>query len=131
VRALHFYIGDDENEISNHHGDVRAVVTEMPDEGDMQSILFRQWCRCSRFSFNVCKVRVRKLQVRLQSCMMHKEASFLLKTLMDQTGKLITLRERVAVSSQVYQPILCYMARCWKLDGESTLVSKHLFMLPE
>ena len=51
--------------------------------------------------------------------------------LMDQSGKLITLRERVAVSSQVYQPILCYMARCWKLDGESTLVSKHLFMLPE
>ena len=39
VRALHFYIGDDEDEISNRHGDVRAVVTELPDEGDMQSIL--------------------------------------------------------------------------------------------
>ena len=39
MRALHFYIGDDENEISNQHGDVQAVVTEMTDERDMQSIL--------------------------------------------------------------------------------------------
>ena len=35
LRALHFYIGDDGDEISNQHGDVRAVVTEMPGEGDM------------------------------------------------------------------------------------------------
>ena len=57
VRALHFYTGDDEDEISNQHGDVRAVVTEMPDEGDMQSILLDSGADAAVFPSTFCKVR--------------------------------------------------------------------------
>ena len=55
VRALRFYLGDDEDEVSNQHGDVRAVVTEMPDEGDMHSILLDSGADAAVFPSTVAR----------------------------------------------------------------------------
>ena len=91
---------------------------------------FRQWCRCSRFSFNVCKVRSESFRWGCKaawctrthhSCWRHwcfKPASW-------------SLCVKGLQLAHKFINLFFAMARCWKLDGESTLVSKHLFMLPE
>ena len=39
MKFVHFYIGDDEDKLLVQHGDVRAVIFETSDEGDLQCIL--------------------------------------------------------------------------------------------
>ena len=112
VRALRFYIGDDEDEISNQHGDVRAVVIEMPHEGDMQSILLDSAADAAVFpstfagSGQKALGEVAKLHDAQGRIIPVEDMRDVEVKLMDQSAKLITLRERVAVSSQVHQPLL-------------------------
>ena len=39
IRAVHFFIGDDEDEFATQNGSIRAVVSEIPDDGELHSIL--------------------------------------------------------------------------------------------
>lgn len=48
--------------------------------------------------------------------------------LMDVAGKLVVLRERVAISSKVFQPILCYgrlLGNGWGIDGQQQVLIQH------
>ena len=123
VRALRFYLGDDEDEVSNQHGDVRAVVTEMPDEGDMQSILVDSGADAAVFPSTFARSgqkasgEVAKLHDAQGRIIPVENMRDVEVKLMDQNGKFINL--------------FFAMVRCWKLDGELTLVSKHLSILPE
>ena len=132
VRALRLYLGDDEDEVSNQHGDVRAVVNEMPDEGDMHSILLDSGADAAVFPSSFARSgqkasgEVAKLHDAQGRIIPVEDMRDVEVKLMDQSGKLITLRERVAISSQVHQPILCYgkmLEAGWGIDPcEQTLV---------
>ena len=39
IRAVHFFIGDDDEELATQTGSIRAVVSEIPDDGELHSIL--------------------------------------------------------------------------------------------
>ena len=39
IRAIHFFIGDDDEELATQTGSVHAVVSEIPDDGELHSIL--------------------------------------------------------------------------------------------
>ena len=39
IRAVHFFIGDDDEERATQTGSIRAVVSEIPDDGELHSIL--------------------------------------------------------------------------------------------
>eukprot|EP00435_Cladocopium_sp_Y103_P047343 s881_g13.t2 len=75
VKAVHFYIGDDDDEpCSTCTCSVRAIATELPDQ-DMRCILLDSG-QMLLYSHQNLLVQVMNLQVVLQNCMMLKALEF-------------------------------------------------------
>ena len=114
VRTMQFYIGD---ETENHlqDGEIRTIISELPsDAGEMCNILLdsgadaavfpMQFAACGR---DACETSAKLHDAQGQVIPVQSMRDVEI-TLMDETGKLVLLRERVAVSPHVSQPILCY-----------------------
>ena len=132
IRAVHFFIGDDEDEFATQNGSIRAVVSEIPDDGELHSILLDSGADAtvfpaaflgagSKVTGEVSKLHDAQGRVNPVQDMRDVEIH-----LVDQQGKVAVLRERVAISEHVHQPILCYgkMLECgWGIDSrQQTLV---------
>ena len=132
VRTMQFYIGD---ETENHlqDGEIRTIISELPsDAGEMCNILLdsgadaavfpMQFAACGR---DACETSAKLHDAQGQVIPVQSMRDVEI-TLMDETGKLVLLRERVAVSPHVSQPILCYgrlLQAGWGMDSrEQALV---------
>ena len=108
-----FYIGDDDDGFSTGH--VHAVVEAIPDgSDDMQSILLDSGADATvlplryaqaGISSTAAKLKLHDAQGReiLVVAMRDVEIS-----LLDQHGRLVTIREHGAISAQVHQPIISF-----------------------
>ena len=96
-------------------GQVRAIVSEIPsDAGDLHSILLDSGADAAVFpsEFAECGVEAGEQSARLHDAQGREILVHSMKDvevhLLDQSGKLVVLRERVALSPHVTQSILCY-----------------------
>ena len=133
VRAVQFFIGDvdtqhDEFEVSQ----VRAIAEEIPDGDELCPILLDSGADSAVFparfgnagSPSQCKaLRLHDAQgVQIPvSDMRDVEIQ-----LVDQSGRVVMLKERVAISSHVNQPILCFgkMLQCgWGIQADEQVLT--------
>ena len=132
VRAMHFYIGDD-TEDHLQEGEIRTIISELPsDAGEMCNILLDSGADAAVFpmQFAACGMDACETSAKLHDAQGQVIPVQSMRdveiTLMDETGKLVLLRERVAVSPHVSQPILCYgrlLQAGWGMDSrEQALV---------
>ena len=132
IRAVHFFIGDDEDEFATQNGSIRAVVSEIPDDGELHSILLDSGADATVFpaaflgAGSKVTGEVSKLHDAQGRVIPVQDMRDVEIHLVDQQGKVAVLRERVAISEHVHQPILCYgkMLECgWGIDSrQQTLV---------
>ena len=132
VRAIHYYIGD-EAESDPHEGEVRAVVTEIPsDAGDMCHILLDSGADAAVFPtrFAQCgddpgegSARLHDAQGNVIPVETVRDVEI---RLLDETGRMVLLKERVAISPHVTQPILCYgrlLQAGWGMDSREQVLT--------
>lgn len=115
VRAIHYYIGDDNFQSNMQSGQARAIVSEISrDAGDLHSILLDSGADAAVFpsEFAECGVETDEHSACLHDAQGREIPFHSMKGvevhLLDQSGKLVGLRERVAISPHVTRPILCY-----------------------
>lgn len=128
MRVARFFIGDGPNDLSD--GSVRAVVEPMPEGSDLCNILLDSGADASIFPSSMSSVGVDSPANRLQDAQGNSIPVDRMKDieihLMDQYGRSVVLKETVAVSSQITQPILCFghlLENGWGVNGrEQTLV---------
>ena len=128
VRVAWFFIGDGPNDLSD--GSVRAVGEPMPEGSDLCNILLDSGADASIFPSSMSSVGVDSPANRLQDAQGNSIPVDRMKDieihLMDQYGRSVVLKETVAVSSQITQPILCFghlLENGWGVNGrEQTLV---------
>ena len=133
VRAVQFFIGDvdtqhDEFEVSQ----VRAIAEEIPDGEELCPILLDSGADSAVFparfgnagSPSQCKALklhdAQGVQIPV-SDMRDVEIQ-----LVDQSGRVVMLKERVAISSHVNQPILCFgkMLQCgWGIQADEQVLT--------
>ena len=112
VRTVRFYIGDDPSDAPN--GSVRAIVEDMPTGSDMCNILIDSGADASIFPSTMSGFGVDSTLAsnRLQDAQGNSIPIEGMKDievhLMDQHGRSVILKESVALSSQISQPILCF-----------------------
>ena len=138
VRVARFYIGDERSDASD--GSVRAVVETMPDGSDMCNILLDSGADASIFPANMSRFGLDSETPanRLQDAQGNSIPIDGMKDieihLMDQYGRAVVLKETVAVSSQINQPILCFvhlLENGWGVNGrEKTLVHGSSISVP-
>ena len=132
VRAMHYYIGD-EADVESHEGEIRAIVSEVrSDAGDMCSILLDSGADAAVFpmQFAGCgddpgetAARLHDAQGRVIPVETMRDVEV---RLLDETGRLVLLRERVAISPHVSQPILCYgrlLQAGWGMDSREQVLT--------
>ena len=126
VRTIHYYSGD-ETEDNAHDGEVRAIVSEIPsDVGEMRSILLDSGADAALFPMqfaacgeDACETSARLHDAQGQVIPVQSVRDVEIR-LLDETGKLVPLKERVAISPHVNQPILCYgrlLQAGWGMDS--------------
>ena len=134
VRAIHFHIGDDEDEleVTEFPRGVRAIIEELLDDSAAQVILLDSGADASVFPLSLIGAgkpldsRGTKL-CDAQGKQIPIESMRLVELrLPTSSGKSVILRERVAISSRVTQPILCFghlLEQGFGIDGvEQALV---------
>ena len=133
VRAIHFYIGDDVEE-NAQQGEVRTMITEVPSEdGDMCNILLDSGADAAVFplAYASCgsdtgedTTRLHDAQGKLIPVKTMRDVEI---RLLDETGRLVLLKERVvAISPHVTQPILCYgrlLQAGWSMDSREQVLT--------
>ena len=134
VNVVHHFIGDSEDCMMN--GFVRAVVDEMDDSGEeLYNILIDSGADASIFPMSLigrgldAEGVVGRLQDAQGSEIPVEAVKDMEVRLKDITGKTICLRERVAVSSRVHQPILSFgrlMENGWTIDGRAQALTHSL-----
>lgn len=132
IRAVHFFIGDDDEELATQTGSIRAVVSEIPDDGELYSILLDSGADATVFPATFLDAgskvsgEVTRLHDAQGGVIPVQDMRDVEIHLLDQHGKVVVLKERVAVSEHVHQPILCYgkMLECgWGIESrQQTLV---------
>jgi hypothetical protein len=130
VRVARCFIGDGPNDLSD--GSVRAVVEPMPEGSDLCNILLDSGADASIFPSSMSSFRVdsetpaNRLQDAQGNSIPVDGMKDIEIRLMDQYGRSVLLKETVAVSSQITQPILCFghlLENGWGVNGrEQTLV---------
>ena len=122
----------DEDEFATQTGSIRAVVSQILDDGELHSILLDSGAHAtvfpaaflgtgSKVTGEVSKLHDAQGEIIRPGharCEIH---------LVDQHAKVVVLRERVAISEHV-QPILCYgkMLECgWGIDSRQTSMTEH------
>ena len=138
VRTVRFYIGDDPRDAPN--GSVRAIVEDMPTGSDMCNILIDSGADASIFPSTMSGFGVDSTQAsnRLQDAQGNSIPIEGMKDIevhvMDQHGRSVILKESVALSSQISQPILCFghlMENGWGISSrEQTLVHESGISIP-
>ena len=128
-----FFIGDDV-EHARFHGDVRVLVEEVSDwdDGELKSILLDSGADAAVFpkeyatagmASNMPDLQLHDAQGRQIPVMGMRDVEV---HLTDETGRQVVLREHVAISSSVHQPILCFgrlMENGWGVNAsEQNLV---------
>ena len=142
VRVLQqFFIGDDV-EHARFHGDVRVLVEEVSDwdDGELKSILLDSGADAAVFpkeyataglASNMPDLQLHDAQGRQIPVMGMRAVEV---HLADETGRQVVLREHVAISSSVHQPILCFgrlMENGWGVNAsEQNLVHATGFKIP-
>ena len=136
VRVVHFHIGD-EDECSADAcvmSGIRAIVEEVSDDAALETTLLDSGADASVFPLSLINagVPIDSGNTRLcdaQGKSIPIESMRLVEIkLPTSTGQTVTLKERVAVSSKVSQPILCFghlLEQGFGIDGvEQALVHK-------
>ena len=133
VNALHYFIGDDDDFQSMGH--VRAVIDEMSDSGEeMFNILLDSGADASIFPVTLLgKGRptegvVGKLHDAQGAEIPIDAVQDMEIRLKDVSGSTVILRERVAVSKHVSQPILSFgrlLEGGWSIDGCQQALTHH------
>jgi len=132
VHAVHFFIGDADDCLCN--GFVQAVVDEMDDVGEeLHSILIDSGADASIFPLSlldrgyavpgVVGKDAQGSEIPVESV---RDMEVGLK---DITGKTICLKERVALSSRVSQPIISFghlLEGGWSIDGREQALTHSL-----
>ena len=125
IRVVRYFIGDDA-ELPVQPADIRAMVTELPSDSDLQTILLDSGADAAVFpaSFGRSGSKVTDETVVLHDAqgtvIPVEDMRDMEIQLLDQHGRLITIQECVAVSSRIQQPILSFgkMLECgWGLDS--------------
>jgi len=134
VRVMHFRIGDDDdgdNSCANFPIGVRAIVEEIPDDLTLETIL-DSGADASVFPMTLMDAGMPISPKGTKLCNAQGktipiESMRLVETrLPTSTGRSVVLKERVAISSKVSQPILCFgrlLEQGFGIDGvEQALV---------
>ena len=114
IRAVHFFIGDDAQHDEYEVAQVRAVAEEIPDGEELCPILLDSGADSAIFPSRFGKAgtpahgRALKLHDAQGVEIPVAEMRDIEVQLVDQTGRVVMLRERVAISDRVQQPILCF-----------------------
>ena len=129
VRVMRFYIGEEPQTCLD--GSVRAVLETMPEDSNMYNILLDSGADASIFPASMAGLGVESEQPvsKLQDAQGNVIPIDAMRDvelhLADRDGRAVILRETVAVSRHVTQPIMCYghlMSNGWSVNAaESTL----------
>ena len=132
ICVVHYYIGDEDDACTNFSGDVRAMIEDVTEQEDLQTILLDSGADASVFpasminagvpvegeSSRLCDAQGRPIPLEGSRCVEIRLGT--------NTGKTVVLREKVAISSKVTQPILCFghlLEQGFGIDGrEQSLV---------
>ena len=112
VRVIHFFIGDEPDESPKIAG-ARAMVTELPDE-EMSAILLDSGADAAVFPARFAEAGVESdaAVTKLHDAQGRSIPVLGMRDievhLMDQGGQMIVIKEHVAISDQIQQPILCF-----------------------
>eukprot|EP00435_Cladocopium_sp_Y103_P024508 s2794_g6.t1 len=131
VRTMHFFIGDDVEPI--HNCAVRTIISEIPDDaGNMCNILLDSGADAAVFpiEYAECGTDPGELSSKLHGAQGKVIPIQTMRDvevrLLDETGKMIVLKERVAISLHVHQPILCYgrlLQAGWSMDSREQVLT--------
>ena len=134
VNALHYFIGDGDDDFQSM-GHVRAVIDEMSDSGEeMFNILLDSGADASIFPVTLLgkgrptEGAVGKLHDAQRAEIPIDAVQDMEIRLKDVSGSTVILRERVAVSKHVSQPILSFgrlLEGGWSIDGCQQALTHH------
>ena len=143
VRVVSHYIGDEPNDVMREPyeiGAVRAMVEDIDDECSIQAILLDSGADASVFPAEMCELGTCSDAVmgNLRDAQGRKIPLYGMRDievhLMEIHGKSVTLRETVALSDQISQPILCFgrlLEGGWSVNGvEQTLTHANGVAVP-
>ena len=143
VRVVNHYIGDEPNDVMREPyeiGAVRTMVEDIDDECSMQTILLDSGADASVFPAEMCELGTCSDAVmgNLRDAQGRKIPLYGMRDievhLMDIHAKSVTLRETVALSDQIAQPILCFgrlLEGGWSVNGvEQTLTHANGVAVP-
>ena len=136
VSAVHYFIGDSSDSDDVLSGCVRAVVDEMDDVGEeMHTILIDSGADASIFPVSLLEKgsdvqgAVGRLMDAQGSEIPIESVKDMEVRLKDITGRTVCLRERVALSSRVTQPIISFghlMEGGWSIDAREQALTHSL-----
>ena len=142
VNVVQFYIGDEPdahftNNIGSHM--IRTMLESVPDETEMHNILLDSGADASVFPASMAEL----------GCPSNATASLLRDAqgntiplhgkrdveihLMDMQGRSVTIKESVALSDQISQPILCFgrlLESGWSIDGKQQTLTHGSVSIP-
>ena len=143
VRVVRFYIGDEPNasdSSSEPCSAVRTVIEHVPEECDMHSILLDSGADASIFPASMSELGVPSSVS--PSCLRDAQGCDIplhgMKDvevhLMDMHGHSVVLKETVALSDRISQPILCFgklLEGGWSINGvEQTMTHRSGIAIP-
>ena len=143
VRVVQFfYTGDEPNmefESSAESGVVRTMLESVPDETEMHSILLDSGADASVFPSSMAELGCPS--VSAQSVLRDAQGNAIPLHgmrdveihLMDMCGRAVTIKETVAVSDQIAQPILCFgrlLQSGWSVDGRQQTLTHGSMSIP-
>ena len=127
ICAIHYFIGDDDAvDLEHTTAEVRAVVQELPDHSAMHNILLDSGADASVFPMCFASagepsctgnMKLHDAQGKQIPVAGMRDVEI---ALLDEHGRLVTFRERGAVSPGVSQPIICFgklLENGWGVDG--------------
>ena len=127
ICAIHYFIGDDDAvDLEHTTAEVRTVVQELPDHSAMHNILLDSGADASVFPMCFASagepsctgnMKLHDAQGKQIPVAGMRDVEI---ALLDEHGRLVTFRERGAVSPGVSQPIICFgklLENGWGVDG--------------
>ena len=134
LRVVHFHIGDDDDDMGGAEfpAGVRAVVEEVPDNSNLETILLDSGADASVFPISLVGAgeaissQATKLQDAQGKPIPIDSMRLVEIKIPTSSGNSIVLKEKVAISSRVSQPILCFghlLEQGFGIDGrEQSLI---------
>ena len=127
ICVIHYFIGDDDTvDLEHTTAEVRTVIQELPDHSAMHNILLDSGADASVFPMCFASagepsytgnMKLHDAQGKQIPVAGMRDVEI---ALLDEHGRLVTFRERGAVSPGVSQPIICFgklLENGWGVDG--------------